>query len=244
MIKQDSINFQSVSKKYFLQEKRTFKELLPVLLYGGRAGHFIYALNNINLTITQGETIGIIGVNGSGKSTLLKMIAGVSQPTKGKVRVGGRVSPLIELGAGFHPELSGRENIYLNSSILGITKKTVDKKIDTIIDFAELREFIDTPIKHYSSGMYMRLGFSVAVNVEPEILLVDEILAVGDFAFQQKCIRRMAEFKKNKVTIILVSHSMVLVRDFCQRVIWLENGRIKKDGPAKQTVDLFKQSLT
>jgi len=238
-----AISLEFLSKKYYLQEQKTLKELLPALFKGGKGGKFIWAVKDLNLEVEKGETIGVIGRNGSGKSTLLKLIAGVTKPTTGQIVVEGKVSPLIELGAGFHPELTGRENIYLNASILGIPEKTVDRRFKEIVDFAELGEFIDTSVKHYSSGMYMRLGFSIAIHVEPEILLIDEILAVGDIAFQEKCMRKMEEFKQRKVTIVFVSHSMEAVRSFCQRVIWLDEGEIKEEGEPERVVNAYHQSI-
>lgn len=238
------IKLTNLSKKYFLQEQKTLKELLPALFKGGKGGKFIWALKNINLEVKKGEILGVIGRNGSGKSTLLKLIAGVTTPTKGEIKVSGKVSPLIELGAGFHPELTGRENIYLNGSILGLTKKEIRKRFKEIVDFAELWEFINTPIKYYSSGMSMRLGFSVAISVEPEILLIDEILAVGDIAFQKKCMEKMEEFKRMGVTIVFVSHSLGAVKAFCQRVIWLEKGEIKEEGKPEKVISAYQASLS
>lgn len=237
------IKFNSVSKKYYRQEQKTFKEFLPALFKGKKAGRFIWALKDIDLEIKKGETIGIVGRNGAGKSTLLKLIAKVTQPTIGEVIVKGDVSPLIELGAGFHPELSGRENVYLNSSILGIRKKEVDKCFKKIVDFAKLWDFIDTPVKYYSSGMYMRLGFSVAVNVRPEILLIDEILAVGDIGFQKKCLKKMAAFKKAGVTIVFVSHALETVVSFCDRAIFLEKGKIITKGTASEVIEEFRSRV-
>ena len=238
------VEFKNVGKRFFRQSQRTLKELIPALLKRPSKSEdkrVLWALKDVSFKVRRGESLGVIGLNGAGKSTVLKLIAGVTQPTEGEVVVRGRVSPLIELGAGFHPELTGRENVYLNASILGIPKKKVDKKFKEIVDFAELWEFIDTPVKHYSSGMYMRLGFAVAVNVEPEILLIDEILAVGDVAFQQKCLKKMREFKKAGVTIIFVSHSLTQVAEFCQRAVWLEAGRVKEIGPATEVTAKFEK---
>src|SRR5581483_6818408 len=198
-----------------------------------------WALKDTSFKIKKGETVGIIGNNGSGKSTILKLIAGVMYPTKGKVVVNGRINPLIELGAGFHPELTGRENIYLNGTILGLTIPQIDERFDEIVSFAELGDFIDSPLKHYSSGMYMRLGFSVAIFTEPKILLVDEILAVGDREFQKKCFKKMDEFKKNNITIVIVTHEMESVRKFCDRVILLSDGIIKDDGRADKLLSEY-----
>jgi ABC-type polysaccharide/polyol phosphate transport system ATPase subunit len=224
------ISFKNVSKEFTLQNHKTFKEMLPAFFSGQKIHNNFTALSNINFSVNKGEALGIIGPNGSGKSTILKLIAGVMTPTSGTVNVRGKISPLIELGAGFHPELTGRENIYLNGSILGLKQKQIDAKFKDIVDFSELWDFIDQPVKHYSSGMYMRLAFSVAIHADPEILIVDEILAVGDTQFQQKCFARMNQFKKNKITIIFVSHSLSTVESFCTRVIYLNHSKIVVDG--------------
>jgi ABC-type polysaccharide/polyol phosphate transport system ATPase subunit len=198
-----------------------------------------WALRDVSFDIEPGEMVGIIGPNGAGKSTVLKLIARIIEPTSGQIGVSGRVGALLELGAGFHPDLTGRENIYLNGSILGLSRSRVRQKLDEIIAFAELERFIDVPVKHYSSGMYMRLGFSVAVHIEPEILLVDEVLAVGDQAFQQKCLKCIEELRQDGVTILLVSHNLGHVVHLCDRVIWLQNGRIQADGAATMVVDQY-----
>jgi ABC-type polysaccharide/polyol phosphate transport system ATPase subunit len=220
------IEFKNVTKNFSLQNHKTFKEFLPALFMGEKTHQSFTALKDISFSVNRGETLGIIGPNGSGKSTILKLIAGVMSPTSGKVAVHGKVSPLIELGAGFHPELTGRENIFLNGAILGLTQKQITEKFKSIVDFAELWDFIDQPIKHYSSGMYMRLAFAVAVNVDPEILIVDEILAVGDTAFQAKCFAKMEEFKKSGVTILFVSHSLESIKSFCQKVIYINHSQL------------------
>jgi len=190
----------------------------------------------------RGETVGLIGRNGSGKSTALKLIAGVMAPTEGEVRVAGRVSPLIELGAGFHPDLTGRENVRLNASILGMTGREIDEQFGSIVDFAELWDFIDTPVKRYSSGMYVRLAFAVAVHTNPEVLLVDEVLSVGDAYFGEKCIEKMYEFQKNGTTIVVVSHSLDLVEQFCERAIWLEHGRVVAEGPSRDVAKRYREA--
>lgn len=199
----NAISVNNVWKLFRRQKQRTFKEMLPALVSGGKKNvvDSFWALQDIDLAIHRGETFGIVGPNGSGKSTLLKLIAGVSQPTKGKIKINGVIAPLIELGAGFHPEMTGRENIFLNAAILGMTKDQVTPIVDDIIDFSEIRDFIDQPVKHYSSGMYMRLAFSVAIHVNFDILLVDEILGVGDAKFQKKCFAAMESFKKSGKTI-------------------------------------------
>ncbi|MFQ6019211.1 MAG: ABC transporter ATP-binding protein [Dehalococcoidia bacterium] len=203
-----------------------------------------YALHDVSFSIVRGETVGIIGRNGSGKSTTLKLIAGVTAPSAGQVHVYGRVSPLIELGAGFHPDLTGRENVFLNACILGMAGKEVESRFDEIVSFAELWEFIDTPVKRYSSGMYMRLGFSVAVHSHPDILLVDEVLAVGDADFQEKCLAKMHEFQANGITIVVVGHALDTVQKFCQRVILLDGGRIVTDGDPDAVVACYKEMLS
>lgn len=229
---QPIIEFKHVTKNFTLQSQKTFKEFLPALFTGKKTHQAFTALSDINFTVNKGETLGIIGPNGSGKSTILKLVAGVMTPTTGEVIVRGKVSPLIELGAGMHPELSGKENIYLNGTILGLKRKQIDNNFKSIVDFAELWEFIDQPVKHYSSGMYMRLAFAIAVHVDPEILIVDEILAVGDSDFQAKCFAKMEEFKKNDVTILFVSHSMQTIKSFCNQVIYLTHGHlVTKDTP-------------
>lgn len=235
------IKFENVTKKFSLQSQKTFKEFIPALLKGEETIKGFTALDNLNFEIQKGEVVGIVGPNGSGKSTILKLIAGVMSPTIGKVIVKGQVSPLIELGAGMHPELTGRENIYLNGSILGLKRKEIDKNLQNIIDFSEIEEFIDQPVKHYSSGMYMRLAFSIAIHVHPEILLVDEILAVGDTDFQAKCFKKMNEYKKdNNITIVFVSHNLKQVETFCERVIYLNNHQILADGKPKNIIEKYK----
>ena len=231
------IKFENVTKQFSKLNHKTFKEFLPALIRGEKTSESFTALNDISFEIKKGETVGIIGPNGSGKSTILKLIAGVMWPTSGTVEVKGKISPLIELGAGMHPELTGSENIYLNGSILGLKRKEIDQYYKSIVDFAEIWEFIDQPIKHYSSGMYMRLAFAIAIHVHPEILIVDEILSVGDAPFQEKCFARMEEFKKSKdITIIFVSHSLGQVEKFCTRTIYLNHHQIQYDGtPIKAT---------
>ena len=228
------IEFINVTKKFSLQKQKTFKEFLPALFLGEETKNNFTALDDISFTVDKGETLGIVGPNGSGKSTILKLIAGVTTQTTGTINVTGRISPLIELGAGFHPELTGRENIFLNGSVLGLSQKEIQKNFKSIVDFAEMWDFIDQPIKYFSSGMYMRLGFSVAVHNHPDILIVDEILAVGDPKFQQKCLDKMEEFKKSGVTILFVSHDLPIVQNFCTRVLYLDHSHLIDQGsPAK-----------
>ena len=187
-------------------------------------------LKGINLTVKNGEAVALIGVNGSGKSTLLKLMTRIIYPNKGKITTNGKLTSLLELGAGFHPDFSGRENIYFNASIFGLTKKEIDERIEKIIEFSELGNYIDNPVRTYSSGMYMRLAFAVAINVDADILLIDEILAVGDQHFQDKCIAKMKELKNEGKTMVFVTHSMDTVKQFCNRAVWLCNGEIKMDG--------------
>lgn len=199
------------------------------------------ALQNISFDIKKGEVVGLIGLNGSGKSTLLKIIAGVMKPTKGKVSVKGSIAPLIEVGAGFNPDLSGRENIYLNSYLLGFNKNYINEHIDEIIEFSELGDFIDVPLKNYSSGMKSRLGFSIATAVNPKILIVDEVLAVGDFKFQQKCHTKIKSLMEGDTTVLIVSHNIGQIRELCSRCIWLEKGKMIADGPAEEICDKYSQ---
>lgn len=205
--------------------------------------HRFLALNDISFEIRQGESVGLIGSNGSGKSTTLALMAGVLTAQAGKVEVRGRVCPLLELGAGFHPELTGRENILLNGILLGLTRREVWSKLEQIIAFSELETFLDQPIRTYSSGMLARLGFSVAVHLDPEILLIDEILAVGDLRFQVKCREKLEEFKKQGVSIILVSHSLGDVRTFCERAIWLKDGKIAADGEPGSVIRRYEEAM-
>lgn len=236
------ISCQQVNKFFYFQHQKTLKELIQAIFKKQKTLERIHALKNLSFTLNKGETVGVIGRNGAGKSTLLKLIAKVSIPTSGNIEVNGKVAPLIELGAGFHPELTGKENIYLNGVILGLKEKKIKQKFDDIVEFAGIRKFLDVPIKHYSSGMYMRLAFSVAVFTDPEILLIDEIFAVGDLDFQKKCIRKMEEFKKKGVTIVFVSHDMETVRNFCTRVIYLKNGEIALDGKPEEVIDKYIKS--
>ena len=201
-------------------------------------------LKNINLKIKNGEAVALIGVNGSGKSTLLKLMTKIIYPNKGKITTNGKLTSLLELGAGFHPDFSGRENIYFNASIFGLTKKELDERIDKIIEFSELGNFIDNPVRTYSSGMYMRLAFAVAINVDADILLIDEILAVGDQHFQDKCIAKMKQLKEEGKTMVFVTHSMNTVNEFCNRAIWLSEGVIKMDGdPSYVTEEYLKETV-
>jgi rfaE bifunctional protein nucleotidyltransferase chain/domain len=197
------------------------------------------ALDDVSFNVTTGRTYGIIGRNGSGKSTALKLVAGITKPTTGKVRVNGRVSALIELGAGFHPEISGRENVFINGIMLGLSKREVARRFDEIVEFAEMEQFIDAPVKTYSSGMYMRLGFAVAIHVDPDVLLVDEVLAVGDEGFTHKCLDKFAEFRRRGKTILIVTHSLGLVEKFCEEALWLDHGKVRQTGDPKRVVDAY-----
>ena len=238
--KQDvAIEVIGVSKdfKLFYDKANTLKEKL--LFWNRRDNDVLHILKDINLTINKGETVALIGVNGSGKSTLLKLLTKIIYPNKGKIIINGRLTSLLELGAGFHPDFSGRENIYFNASIFGLTRKEIDERLDEIIEFSELNDFIDNPVRTYSSGMYLRLAFSVAINVEADILLIDEILAVGDQHFQEKCYKRLAELKKQGKTIVIVTHALNVVKEFCDRAIWLKDGVIKEDGDSAKVVDEY-----
>jgi len=225
---------------------RTFRAPLKLLRHNAASldNDTIWALKDVNLEVMPGETVGIIGRNGAGKSTLLKILSRITEPTTGQVALYGRVGSLLEVGTGFHPELTGRENIYLNGAILGMKKAEVKRKFDEIIAFAEAQKFIDMPVKHYSSGMYMRLAFSVAAHLEPEILLVDEVLAVGDAAFQKKCLGKMDDTTKSWRTVFFVSHQMNQIRRLCKRCIWLDAGRIKKMGSTSEVISAYETALT
>lgn len=234
-----AIEIKNLSKEFkiFKDKPTTIKE--KILMLRSDTYTQFKVLKDINLTVKKGESIGLIGHNGCGKSTLLSLIAGIMYPNEGSVKTNGRLSCLIQLGAGFHPDFTGRENIYVNAAIFGMTRKEVDKNIESIIDFSEIREFIDNPIRTYSSGMYLKLAFSVATHINPEILLIDEILAVGDMNFQKKCFAKMEEFKRNKVTIILVSHNLNAVAKFCDKCIWLQDGVIKSSGKSKSVIEEY-----
>ena len=225
-------------------QRKQFATLKSALLTGNlisslRPDETFTALNDVSVTVPKGWTLGVIGRNGSGKSTLLKLVAGITKPTTGAVRVDGRISALIELGAGFHPEISGRENVFINGIMLGLSKREVARRFDEIVEFAELRDFIDAPVKTYSSGMYMRLGFAVAIHVDPDVLLVDEVLAVGDEGFTHKCLDKFADFKRRGKTILLVTHALGLVERFCDEALWLDAGRVKGSGDPKRIVDAY-----
>lgn len=221
----------------FYDKTNTIKEKL--LFWNRSKKEVREILNDINLEIKKGEVVGLIGVNGSGKSTLLKLMTKIIYPNKGKIETYGKLTSLLELGAGFHPDFSGRENIYFNASIFGLTRKEIDKRLNQIIEFSELEGFIDNPVRTYSSGMYMRLAFSVAINVDAEILLVDEILSVGDQHFQEKCFQKIEQLKEEGKTIVIVTHSMDSILRFCTRAVWLHQGRLKMDGDVKKITDAY-----
>jgi ABC-type polysaccharide/polyol phosphate transport system ATPase subunit len=238
----DVINVSKVYRRY--AQKKQFATLKSAILSGSLLGDLrpdetFQALRGVSFQVPKGCTYGVIGRNGSGKSTLLKCVAGITRPTEGAVRVDGRISALIELGAGFHPEISGRENIFINGIMLGLTKKEIQHRFDEIVEFAEMQDFIDAPVKTYSSGMYMRLGFAVAVHVDPEVLLVDEVLAVGDQGFTHKCLDKFGEFRRRNKSILLVTHSLDLVEKFCDEAHWLDKGQTKGEGDPKRVVAAY-----
>jgi ABC-type polysaccharide/polyol phosphate transport system ATPase subunit len=230
-----AIELDGIGKRYMQLEEQAMllRSLLP---FAKRTRTERWALRDLNLKVDPGETVGIIGRNGAGKTTLLRLLAGVSRPTEGRLRIVGRIAPLISVGVGFHQEMSGRENVYVNGMLLGLTKAEVEERFDDIVEFAELEEFIDTPVKFYSSGMFMRLGFSVAVHVDPQVLLVDEVLAVGDIAFQLKCLDRMRGLQQRGTTILLVSHSMHAIRLLCPRALVIRRGRLEFDGDVEMAI--------
>ena len=231
------VNDVDKSFKVYYDKANTLKERI---LFWNRNRHEVReVLSDITLTIKRGETVALVGVNGSGKSTLLKLMTQILYPDKGTIKTYGKLVSLLELGAGFHPDFSGRENIYFNASIFGLSKKEIDERLDDIIAFSELGEYIDNPVRTYSSGMYMRLAFSIAINVDAEILLIDEILAVGDQHFQERCYEKMMELKKEGKTMVFVTHSMGAVKKFCDRAVWLSNGRIRMDGSTEEVVEEY-----
>ena len=250
-----AIRAEKLSKNYRLGAAKVQHDTLRDHLVGGIKSLFkkeqrpsqderiFWALKAVSLEIKQGEVVGIIGRNGAGKSTLLKLLARITDPTSGVAEIHGRVGSLLEVGTGFHGELTGRENTYLNGAILGMTKKEIDRKFDEIVAFAEVERFVDTPVKHYSSGMYMRLAFAVAAHLEPEILLVDEVLAVGDLAFQRKCLGKMGEVARQGRTILFVSHNMAAIESLCSTAYLLENGQLVESGTTKTVVDAYLASI-
>ncbi len=234
-----AIKVEDMTKEFklFYDKPSTLKERLVFWNHKKAASRMV--LKNINLEIKKGETVALIGVNGSGKSTLLKLMTKIIYPTRGKIITNGKLTSLLELGAGFHPDFTGRENIYFNASIFGLTKGEIEKRIEQIIAFSELGEFIDSPVRTYSSGMYMRLAFSVAINVDADILLIDEILAVGDQHFQDKCFEKLEELKNSDKTIVIVSHSLGSIKKLCDRAIWIYDGKVRMDGKTDKVVDEY-----
>ena len=235
----EAIKIKNLYKDFKLNtdKPRTLKE--KVLFSKRNKVERITILNNISLEIKKGETVALIGTNGSGKSTLLKLMTKIIYPTKGTIKTYGKLTSLLELGAGFHPDFTGRENIYFNAAIFGLTKQEIEKRLDQIIEFAELGDFIDNPVRTYSSGMYMRLAFSIAINVDAEILLIDEILAVGDQHFQDKCFAKLHELKESDKTIVIVTHNLDQVKELCTRAIWIKDGKIEMDGKPKEVVEKY-----
>jgi len=239
-----AIELANVSKVYRRYGGRQFATLKSALLQRSilndlQPSETFPALRDVSFSVPKGSTFGVMGRNGSGKSTALKLVAGITKPTSGKVSVEGRISALIELGAGFHPEISGRENVFINGIMLGLSKREIQSRFDEIVDFAELREFIDAPVKTYSSGMYMRLGFAVAINVNPDVLLVDEVLAVGDEGFTHKCLDKFGEFRRRGKTILLVTHSLNLIERFCDDALWLDAGEKRAEGDPKRVIGAY-----
>lgn len=238
----NSIEIRGVKKAFKLVHGKQGSLKSLMLSFRKPKPEVLWALKGIDLSIARGETVAVVGTNGSGKSTLLGLAGNIYKPTEGQITVQGRVSALLELGAGFHPELTGIENIYLNGAILGIRTRDMKSKVDEIVDFAELHKFIDTPIKGYSKGMVMRLGFAIAVQVDPDILLVDEVLAVGDEAFQSKCYDKISQFQRDGKTIMFVSHDLESVRKVASRAVWIDKGLVRADGPTKEVVDMYVSS--
>jgi lipopolysaccharide transport system ATP-binding protein len=239
----NAVTVDHLSKKFRLYHERN-QSIKSAIMRGRTSVHEdFWALKDVSFEVPEGSTFGLIGSNGSGKSTLLKCLAKIYYPEKGSIGYKGRVAALLEVGSGFHPELSGRENIFLNGSILGMKKAEITRKFDEIVDFSGVEQFIDQPVKNYSSGMYVRLGFSVAINVDPDVLVVDEVLSVGDAEFQEKCAQKFVDFKNAGKTVILVSHAMGAVRSMCDHAAWLSHGELISIGEAKPTIDAYLNSL-
>jgi ABC-type polysaccharide/polyol phosphate transport system ATPase subunit len=240
----EAIRLENASVQYRVPNERigTFKEYIIRLVQGKVRFNSFLALNDVSFNVYKGEVFGLIGPNGAGKSTLLKVIARVLRPTEGRVLVKGRVAPLLEFGAGFHPELTGRENVYLNGAMLGFSQEEMNAKFEGIVDFAELWDFIDAPLRTYSSGMWARLGFSVATDVDPEILIIDEVLSVGDEAFQRKSKERINQFRDRGATIMFVSHNMAMIENMCQRTAWLDQGKLKAIGESPDVIAAYRES--
>ena len=236
----ESIIVDQVSKRFTMRYHRTIKQMSIALLRGQDLSDTFLAVDDVSFSVQQGESIGLMGLNGSGKSTLLKLINGVMRPDSGKVLTRGRIAGLIATGAGFHPQLTGRENVFLNAAILGMSEKETNARFDQIVEFADIGRFLDTPVGHYSSGMFSRLGFAVAVHADSDIFLVDEVLAVGDRPFKKKCMARMDEIKKEGRTLFYVSHAPASVRKMCDRVLVLEKGKLAFDGPTNEGIKFLK----
>jgi len=238
----EAIRLENVTVRYRVPHERIdkFKEYVIRWVQRKISHDSFLALNNVSFTIKRGEVLGLVGHNGAGKSTLLKLVARVLKPTEGRVWVRGRVAPLLELGAGFHAELTGRENIFLNGAILGFTRKEMQAKYQSIVDFAELGDFIDAPMRTYSSGMWARLGFAVSTDVQPDVLIIDEILAVGDEAFQRKSAERIRDFREQGTTILLVSHNLNAIESMCHRAVWLNHGMVQAEGPSAEIVAAYR----
>ena len=255
-----AIEFSGVTKIYSIRERgyRTFRDSFSRSLNKVRQkfkrnpnsdlssndNNIIRALDHVSFKVDRGEALGIIGANGSGKTTILRLLANVTEPSSGEIKVRGKVAPLIQVGAGFHPELTGRENVYLNATIMGLNKEEIDNKYEDIVSFAELERFMDTPVKRYSSGMYVRLGFAVVANIDPDIFLIDEILSVGDLAFQRKCLDTMSKIRKTDKSVVFVSHNLSAVKGLCDRVIWLDEGEFREEGNPSEIVDKYTSYMT
>ena len=239
----NSIEIRNMSKDFKIQydKAQTLKEML--LFWNREKPQIHHVLKNINLDIKKGDTVALVGTNGSGKSTLLKLMTKILYPTSGTLETQGKLASLLELGAGFHPDFTGRENIYFNASVFGLTREEIDRRIDDIIEFSELGDFINNPVRTYSSGMYMRLAFSIAINVDAEILLIDEILAVGDQHFQDKCFAKLKELRDSDKTIVIVSHSLDMIKKLCTRAIWIYKGNVKMDGVPEEVIDCYLEQV-
>jgi len=235
----ESIRVEHVTKNFTLQYHRTFKQMTVAMAKGQDVSNTFTAVDDVSFSVQQGESIGLMGLNGSGKSTLLKVINGVMRPDKGQVLTRGRIAGLIATGAGFHPQLTGRENIYLNAAVMGLTEKETDKIFDEVVEFADIGRFLDVPVNTYSSGMKSRLGFSVAVHIDSDIFLADEVLAVGDKYFKRKCLAKMEEIRNSGRTIFYVSHAEASVKRMCERVLVLEKGKLAFDGPVEEGIHYF-----
>jgi ABC-2 type transport system ATP-binding protein len=238
----EAVVVESVTKTFTLRHTRSIKELVVMMARGRDVSDRFEALSGVSVSIEEGETVALLGLNGSGKSTLLKLISGVMLPDTGRVRVRGRVAGLIEVGAGFHPDLTGRENVFLNGAILGMTEAQVEERFDDIVAFSEIERFIDTEVKFYSSGMFLRLAFAVAVHTDPDVFLIDEILAVGDEPFQRKCLVRIRELRDQGKTLVIVTHQLDMAEDLCSRGLVLERGEVVRDDTAEQAVDWLRRS--